>query len=148
MLMPMCALASLPDRAAACVRALELSAPALAAAATCPVRAVELLRFKSEIRSLTDPELLQTASVSSGITLREARCVHEHAWTAVATLANLVRRIVWADLFAASKSYTTRCAVRELATGALCTLCSLLTCPFGVQPDADCRRAVREAAQR
>jgi len=144
----MCALASLPDRAAACVRALELRAPALTATATCPVRAVDLTRFKSEIQSLTNPELLQTASVSVGITLREARCVHEHAGAAVATLANLVRRIVWADLFAASRTYTTRCAVRELATGALCTLCALLDCPFAVQPGADCRTAVREAAQR
>ncbi len=144
----MCALASLPDWAAACVRALELRAPALAAAATGPVRAVDLTRFESEVRSLIEPKLLQTAALSSSITLREARCVHEHARTAVATLANLVRRIVWADLFASRTSYESRCAALELAVGALCMLCTLLECPLLVKPDADCRTAVREAVQR
>ncbi len=144
----MCALANLPDRAAACVRALELRAPALAAAATCPVRAGDLTSFEAEVRSLIEPKLLQVASVSAGITLREARCVYEHAGAAVATLANLVRRIVWADLFSASKTYESRCAALELAVGALCTLCTLLECPFRVTPEPDSLTAVCEAAHR
>jgi hypothetical protein len=149
----MCALASLQARAAARVRALEAGAPELAAAATCPLRLIDLLRLNAAalLGPLVVPEIFQIAAVEGGLTLREARLVYEGAGTAIATLVGIARRFVWRDQVAAqglSRDGRAKAHVQELVTRMLQTLGLLLACPFYVFEGPERRMAIREAAQR
>ncbi len=81
----MCALAGLPARAAARVRALEAGAPVLAASAACPLRLVDLLDAAALLTPLLVPDLVHTAAFECGITLREARYFYEGGSAAVAS---------------------------------------------------------------
>ena len=149
----MCALASLPARAAARVRALEAGAPELAAAATGPLRLVDLLRLDAAalLGPLLVPELFQAASVEGGMTLRRARLFYEGAGAVIATLIGFARRLVWKDLLAAqglTRDERARDIMQELAARTLDTLRLLLTCPFFVSEPAGRSKAVREASKR
>jgi hypothetical protein len=147
----MCALASLPARAAARVRALEAGAPELAAAATCPLRLADLLNLNAAalLGPLLVPELIQAASVEGGMTLREARLVYEGASAAVAVLISFAKRLVWRDLAAARGLPTGLMTVlQRLVARALETLTLLLACPFHVPEGPERRTAVREASKR
>ncbi len=110
----MSALASLPARAAQRVKALNAGAPELAAAATSPLRKADLLNPSAAalLSSLVIPDLLQADSLQSGLTLREARLVYNDTTAVIATLANIFKRIVWRDIFAAP-------GVHQTADGAL-----------------------------
>jgi len=98
----MSALASLPARAAARVKALNADAPKLAAAATGPLRKADLLNPRASVllSMLAVPDLLQADLLENGLTLHEARLVYYNTTAVVATLANVIRRIVWRDIFA------------------------------------------------
>ncbi len=149
----MCALASLPARAAAQLRALEAGAPELAAAATCPLRLADLLNLDAAalLGPLLVPELFQAASVEGGTTLREARLVYEGAGAVTATLVGVARRLVWRDLAAAeglTRDTRMLATLQKLVERTLQTLSLLLTCPFFVSGPADRITAVREAAER
>ena len=91
----MCTLASLPARAAARVRRIEAEAPALAAAATCPLGRFELLHPQnaSLLPTLGMPSLFDPEFVRSGLTLREARCIYNDSdiRAVMATLASWLR---------------------------------------------------------
>jgi len=73
----MSALAGLPARAAARVKALDAGAPVLAAAATGPLRKADFQhpRAAALLSSFTIPDLLQAGSLQDGLSLREARLV-------------------------------------------------------------------------
>ncbi len=100
----MCALASLPARAAARVRRIEAEAPALAAAATCPVGLIVLLNpIASPLLTIVFmPDLIDPECVNSGLTLREARYMYNESDSrAVADmLASWLRRLAWSELLA------------------------------------------------
>jgi len=147
----MCALASLPARAAARVRALEAGAPELAAAAAGPLRLVDLLSLNaaSLLGPLLVPELFQAASVEGGMTLREARLVYEGAGAALATIIGFARRLVWRDLAAAQElSARAMESLQKVVGRTIITLGLLLDCPFHVYEGPQRRTAVREAAKR
>ncbi len=147
----MCALASLPSRAAARVRALEAGAPQLAAAATCPLHLADLLNINAAalLGPLLVPELFQTAPLAGHMTLREARLIYEGAGAAIATLVSFMRRLVWRDLAAAQGlSARVMASLHKLVEVMLQTLRLLLICPFFVSGLADRSRAVCEAAKR
>ncbi len=154
----MCALAGLPARAAARLRALEAGAPALAAAATCPLHPADLLQPDARrlLTPLLVPELFEPASVEGGLTLREARLILECSAVAV-TLARIARRIVWRDLRVAKRELCASRARGEQSLpgsqslpecGILATLSLMLSCPFTIGEGADRRAAIREAAVR
>ncbi len=147
----MCALASLPARAATQIRALEAGAPELAAAATCPLRLVDLLHLNAAalLGPLLVPELFQAASVEGGMTLREARLLLEGAGAVTVTLISFARRLVWQDL-AGSQGLNTRVvsSLQKLVARTIVTLGLLLACPFHVYEGPERSRAVREAAER
>jgi len=150
----MCALAGLPARAAAGLGALEAGAPALASAATCPLRLDDVLAAADLLTPLLVPALFQTAPLESGITLHEARLIYEGAGAAVAsTLAGLVRRVVWRDLLAAQRKASAGRGAKEQALSQLLvrvfkTLSDILICPFMTNEGPDRSAAVREAAAR
>ncbi len=152
----MCSLASVPARTAALVRALEFGAPALAATATCPLRLADVLNCNTLclLRPLTHPDLLfQALSVERGITLCDARCIYQHAGTAltIRMLANFARRIVWVDLLKLPESCTSQHSelyMHGLIMHSMLLLFTLLSFPFYVTDDADQDTAVREAAER
>ena len=129
--MTMSALAGLPARAAARVRALNAGAPVLAATAIGPLRKVDLLdpRAAALLSSLAFPDLLQPGQLQDGLSLREARLVFKDTIAVVATLANIIRRIVWRDIFAAPADAA---LVNRLAF-ALQTLC-LMRAPAAFLP--------------
>ena len=54
------------------------------------------------------PDLLPPEAVQRGLTLREGRLVYQDSAAAVALLANLMRRVVWRDLFADKEPMTVR----------------------------------------
>ena len=122
----MSALASLPARAAAQVMALNAGAPELAAAATGPLHKANLLDPSAAalLSSLAIPDLLQAETLQNSLTLREARLVYNDTTAVVATLASVIRRIVWRDIFAEpAVDGSADCAVVELLITALQTLC-------------------------
>jgi len=90
----MSALASLPARAAARVKALNADAPKLAAAATGPLRKADLLNPRASVllSMLAVPDLLQADMLENGLTLHKARLIYYNT--------NVIRRIVWRDIFA------------------------------------------------
>ncbi len=98
----MSALARLPARAAARVKALNAGAPELAAAATSPLRKADLLSPSAAalLSSLAVPDLLQADLLENGLTLHEARLVYKDTTAVVATLASVNRRTVWREVFA------------------------------------------------
>jgi hypothetical protein len=145
----MSALADLVARAAAQVRALEAGAPALAAAATCPLRAADLMHAGTLdlLTPLLDNELVLAVAKSekSGLTLHEARLVYRGAGArVVAVLASIVCRVEWSALFAGLDRVRLPDA-RVLAQTVL-ALCTLLSCPFFVEEGPERRTAIREAA--
>ncbi len=119
--MTMSALAGLPARAAARVKALDAGAPVLAAAATGPLRKADFQhpRAAALLSSFTIPDLLQAGSLQDGLSLREARLVFNDTIAVIATITNIVRRIVWRDIFAE----TADAALVERLSAALKTLC-------------------------
>ncbi len=153
----MCALAGLPARAAARLRALEAGAPALSAAATCPLHLADLLQPDSRrlLTPLLEPDLFEPASVEGGLTLREARLILESSAVAV-TLARLARRFAWRDLLVAKRELCASRAREEQGLRApsspecrvMATLSLMLSCPFAVGEGPDRNAAVREAAVR
>ena len=90
----MCALAGLAARAAAQVGALEARAPALAAAATCPLQATDLADPSAV--ALLAPIVSLFVACERGLTLQEARLIYMGTGAAVTTLASTARRIVGA----------------------------------------------------
>jgi len=100
----MCALASLPARAASRVRKIEAEAPALAAAATCPLGLSELLHRKNALLllSMGMPTLYDPECVRNGLTLSDARCLYNNSDSRAAMdmLASCLRRLVWRDVLA------------------------------------------------
>ena len=146
----MCALAGLPARAAAQVRALEAGAPALAAAATCPLRLLDIVRPSAMglLMPLVGPDVLQPLMLPHGLTLREARYVYRDTGSAIATLASIVRRIVWRDMLDAREPAADRSEQWLAATFVLQALCILLMCPFQVMEEPDSATALHEAAAR
>ena len=94
-LLNMRALASLA-RAASQVKAFEAEAPALAAAATCPLRLANLAstRVVALLGTVLSPELVEPDSVHGSIALREARLVYNDTGATIAMLASIMRRIV------------------------------------------------------
>ncbi len=134
-------------RRAAQLRALEAGAPALAAAATCPLRAADLLR--PDVVDLLKPvihyDFMQASPRDGGLDLHEARLVYRGA--AVCILASIVRRILWRDVLAwLERGEGGTCL--KLVMYILLALCTMLKCPFFVRGTADRRTAVREAAVR
>ena len=100
----MSALADLVARAAAQVAALEAGAPALAAAATCPLRAADLMHAGTLnlLTPLLNTELVLAVAKpeKSGLTLHEARLVYRGPGArVVAMLASTVCRVEWGALF-------------------------------------------------
>jgi len=122
----MSSLASLPARAAARVMALNAGAPELAAAATGPLHKADLLDPSAAalLSSLAIPDLLHVDALQKSLTLREARLVYKDTTAVVATLASVIRRIVWRDIFAEpAVNAKADCAIVELLGTALQTLC-------------------------
>jgi len=119
--MTMSALAGLPARAAARVRALNAGAPELAATASGPLRKADLRKVSATalLSALVSPDLLPASSLQSGLTLREARLVYKDTIAVVATLASIIRRTVWRDVFAE----TADGALVERLSNTLKTLC-------------------------
>ena len=147
----MSALASLPSRAAARVRALEAGAPELAAAATCPLRPADLLRLNAAalLSPLLMPELFQLKSMEGDMTLREARIAYEGAGAAIAVLISFARRLVWRDLAACQElSAGAMESLQKVVGRTIITLGLLLGCPFHVHEGPERRTAVREASKR
>ncbi len=134
--MIMSALASLPARAAERVKALNAGAPHLAAAATSTLRKADLLSPSAAalLSSLSIPDLLQDDSLQSGLTLREARLVYKDTTAVIATLANMFRRIVWRDIFAAH-------GVHQTADGALVHRLGRALRTLGLMQAPDCAPA-------
>ena len=122
----MSALASLPARAAKRVKALNAEAPELAAAAASPLRKADLLRPSAAalLSSLTVPDLLPVDSLQNSLTLHEARLVYKDTNDVIATLASIIKRTVWRDIFAApAVNGNADGAVVERLGTALQTLC-------------------------
>jgi hypothetical protein len=147
----MCARARPPARttaqAAVLVRRVEARAPALAAAATCPLCPADLVQ--PDLADLLKLVARCASQQAAGVTLREARVVGEDTDTAVALLISLARRIMWRGPLAASHPASGRILGR-LVPGqeVLQALCGLLATPFSVDAGPDRRTAVREAAER
>jgi len=145
------ALADLVARAAAQVAALEAGAPALAPAATRPLRAADLMHAGTLdlLTPLLENEelvLAVAAREKSGLTLHEARLVHRGAGAkVVAALASIVRRIEWCSLVAGLEQGEGHQLARVLVHTVL-ALCTLLSCPFFVKDGPERRTAIREAA--
>ncbi len=101
--MTMSALAGLPARAAARVRALNAGAPELAAAATSPLRKANLQKPRAAalLSSLIIPDLLPADYLETDLTLHEARLVYSDTIAVAATLASIIMRTVWRDVLAA-----------------------------------------------
>ncbi len=149
----MCALASLPARSASQVKANEAETPALAAAATCPLRLADLTT--SNVRALLvavhAPDIRTERYIREGITLDEARLVYTDSGAAIAMLASILRRCEWRDLLAArepSLDLVTERILRIMVPSLLKTLCLMLESPFYVTEGPDRKAAVREAARR
>jgi len=143
----MCALAGLAARADAQVGALEAGAPALAAGATCPLRAADLMRPDAVelLAPVIHGDPMQAVTSDGGLALHEARLVYRGA--AVGTLASIVRRILWRDVLAwLERGGDDTCLVWVVYI--LQALCTMLKCPFFVRAAAECRTAIREAAER
>ncbi len=144
------ALADLVARAAAQVAALEAGAPALAPAATRPLRAADLMHAGTLdlLTPLLENEelvLAVAAREKSGLTLHEARLVHRGAGAkVVAALASIVRRIEWCSLVAGLEQGEGHQLARVLVHTVL-ALCTLLSCPFFVEEGPERRTAIREA---
>jgi len=144
----MCARARPPARttaqAAVLVRRVEARAPALAAAATCPLCPADLVQ--PDLADLLKLVARCASQQAAGVTLREARVVGEDTDTAVALLISLARRIMWRGPLAASHPASGRILGR-LVPGqeVLQALCGLLATPFSVDAGPDRRTAVREA---
>ncbi len=143
----MCARAKPPARttaqAAAQVRRVEARAPALAAAATCPLRPADLVQ--PDLADLLELVARCARQQAAGVTLREARVVGEDTDTAVALLVSLARRIVWRGPQVARHPALGRRLGRQEVLQALC---GLLTNAFSVDDGPDRSTAVREAAER
>ncbi len=143
----MCALASLAARACAQVGALEAGAPALAAAATCPLRAADLMRptAMALLAPVIHIDFMEAVISDGGLTLHEARLVYRSAPLSI--LASIVRRILWRDVLAwlEQDAEDKRLAWVTFIVQALCTI---IKCPFFVRAAADRRTAIREAAER
>lgn len=150
----MCALARLPARAAARVKALEAGAPMLAAAATCPLRLVDLRDPDAAalLRTTIMPELLRPEDIEEGLTLRTARLVYNEPRSLglLATLISCTTRIVWEDLLAA-RGLPVYERLLEMVVYTLQTMCLMLACPFYICKCCDgpgrCV-AIKEAAKR
>ncbi len=144
----MCALAGLVARAAAQVAALEASAPALAAAATCPLRLADLAHANALglLMPVAWAELVPAVTEGGGLTLGQARLIYRGAGAkVVATLASMVRRVVWTSLLAGAEQGGERLLARVALN--LQALSALLACPLCVRAAADRRTAIREAAE-
>ena len=147
----MSALADLVARAAAQVAALEAGAPALAAAATCPLRAADLMHAGTLnlLTPLLNTELVLAVAKpeKSGLTLREARLVYRgDGARVVAMLASIVCRVKWGALFCGLDCVRLPDAWVLAQTGL--ALCTLLSCPFFVEEGPERRTAIREAGNR
>jgi len=150
----MCALARLPARAAVRVRALEAGAPMLAAAATCPLRLVDLRDPDAAalLKTIVTPDLLRPEHVEEGMTLRKARLVYNDPLTlaVLATLTSCVRRFAWEDLLAARELIEDD-RLLEMVVYTVQTMCLLLASPFFICEDCEGperRKAIREASKR
>ncbi len=156
----MCALAGLPARAAARLRALEAGAPALAAGATGRLQLDDLMEPGSFVYllPLIVPSLFPVDQAERALTLREARFMYDGAAAAVAgTLAGILRRIDWRALLPGpGRAPRPRCTTEPEAALAMLgqvtclfqTLSALLTSPFRVREGPDRATATREAARR
>jgi len=149
----MCASARPPARAtaqaAAQVRKVEARAPALAAAATCPMRLADLVQ--PDLADLLVLVRRCTLRRAAGVPLREARLVCEATDKAAALLVSLARRIVWRGPQAARDPASGRRLLRLVfgpEVRVLQALCGLLSYAFCVDAGPDRSTAVREAAER
>ena len=125
----------------------------LAAAATCPLRLVDLRDHDTAalLRTIIMPDLLQPEDVEEGMTLRNARLIYNAPRTRglLATLVSCIRRMAWEDMLAARGSPEDE-RVLEMLVQAVQTMCLLLACPFFICDCCDgpgrCK-AIREAAE-
>ena len=143
----MCALAGLAAEAAAGLGALEAGAPALAAGATCPLRAADLMCPDAVylLAPVIHGDLMQAVTRDGGLALHEARLVYRGA--AVGTLASIVRRILWRDVLAWLERGGEDTGLAWVVY-ILQALCTVLKCPFFVRAAAERQTAIREAAVR
>ena len=152
----MYAIASLPAKAAARVKALEAGAPILAAAATAPLRLLDLRdpNTAALLKSIITPDLLRAEDIEERFPLRNARLFFSEPriLAVLATLVSCVRRFAWADLLAAQGSVEDE-RVLEMVVQAVQTMCLLLAGPFFICQCKACkgpkhRKTMREAAKR
>ncbi len=126
----------------------------LAAAATCPLRLLDLRDPDAAalLRTIIMPDLLQPEDVEKGMTPRKARLIYNEPRTLglLATLVSCVRRIAWEDLLAA-RGLPEYERLLEMVVYTVQTMCLMLACPFYICKCCDgpgrCV-AIKEAAKR
>ncbi len=152
----MYAIANLPARAAARVRAIEAGAPMLAAAATGPLRLLDLRDpdTASMLKTIITPDLLRPEDIEERFPLRKAQLIYNEPRTlaVLATLVSCVRRIAWEDLLVERQLHEDD-GLLEMVIYTVQTLCLLLAGPFFICQCKACegpkhRKAMREAAKR
>ena len=126
----------------------------LAAAATCPLRLVDLRDPDTAalLKTIVTPDLLRAEHIEEGMTLRKARLVYNEPRTlaVLATLVSCVRRFTWADLLA-ERQLPEDERVLEMLGYTVQTMCLLLASPFFICEDCEGpehRKAIREASKR
>ncbi len=126
----------------------------LAAAATCPLRLLDLRDPDAAalLKTIIMPDLLRPEDIEEGLTLRKARLIYNEPRTlgVLATLTSCVKRIAWEDLLAERQLLEDE-RLLEMVVYTVQTMCLLLACPFFICKCCDApgrRKAIKEAAKK